>query len=522
VASARPSDRHSDSVGRTESAGQAPGGTGGPGLGDQLWDDEAERSVLGAMLVAPARVPEVLQLVRPEDFNRPSHRPIFEAIGDVHGRGIPTDVLTVRKELEASARMSEVQGGAGYLASLTETVPIPASAPHYAGIVARLGARRRLLSSLHQATETLTHGGDVPDVLPHLQAAMSAEELPSVPPNQDLPTSKIRRGGAFALDAGSQLEAIWGRDDEVAWSAGEPLLIVGPTGVGHTTIAQRLILARSGLRDPSLLGLPVKVDERPILYVAADRPRQARRSLRRMVGEDDRRLLDERLIVWEGPPEFDLAREPERLAKWAKSLEAGTVVLEALKDVTNKLREDETGLGITRAFNYVLAEGIEIAASHHQRKATGENRKPNTLDDVYGSAWITAGAGSVILLWGKAGDPVVELSQLKLASGEVGPFRVAMDFDTGGLQVDEGTDPLAVLRAAKQGLTAREASGLLYGSDKPAEIEKARRQLQRLESRGLAHREEGDTIGSQGAVRSAGARWFAVTTGMGGQAKLGD
>jgi replicative DNA helicase len=519
VASARPSDRHSDSVERTETAGQAPSGTGGPGLGDQLSDDEAERSVLGAMLVALATVPEVLELVSPEDFNRAGHRVIFEAIRDLNGRGIPPDVLTVRKELEASDRLSKVQGEALYLADLAEKVPIPASAAYYAEVVARLGVRRRLLSSLHQATEALTHGGDVPDVLPNLRAAVSAEPLSSMPSDQALPTSKIRRGGEFALDAGSEREAVWGRNDEVAWSAGEPLLIVGPTGVGHTTVLQRLLLARLGLRDPALLGLPVEVDERPILYVAADRPRQARASLRRMVTEEDRAILDKRLIVWEGPPEFDIARQPERLAEWAKSLGVGTVALDSLKDVAARLSEDESGSGITRAWNYLLAEGIEVASNHHQRKATGDNPKPKTLSDVYGSAWITAGAGSVLLLWGKAGDPVVELSQLKLASGEVGPFRVAIDFDTGDLQVDEGTDSLAVLRAAKQGLSAREASGLLYGSDKPAEIEKARRQLARLESHGLAHRKDGDAVGSRGAVRSAGARWFAVKAG---QEELGD
>jgi replicative DNA helicase len=313
--------------------------------------------------------------------------------------------------------------------------------------------------------------------------------------------SRLRKGGEFAL-ADLEMEAVWGRGDEVAWPAGEPLLVVGPTGIGHTTLIQRLILCRLGLRLPKLLGHPVGVDERPILYIAADRPRQARRSLRRMVGEDDRDVLDERLMVWEGPPEFDVARAPERLADWATSLGAGTVVIDALKDVTARLSEDETGSGIVRAWNHLVAAGVEVVAAHHQRKATGENRKPNTLDDVYGSAWITAGAGSVILLWGRAGDPIVELSQLKQASGEVGPAKVSIDFPTGELEVLEGTDPLSLLRQTPQGVSAQDAASVLYGSTERGAVVRARRQLDRLVDRGWAHRQEGQTLKGQGARKA--------------------
>ena len=60
----------------------------------------------------------------------------------------------------------------------------------------------------------------------------------------------------------------------------------------------------------------------------------------------------------------------------------------------------------------LVASEIEVVVSHHQRKATGYNKKPTTLADVYGSTWLTAGAGSVVLLWGEAGDPIVELTHL--------------------------------------------------------------------------------------------------------------
>ena len=68
---------------------------------------------------------------------------------------------------------------------------------------------------------------------------------------------------------------------------------------------------------------------------------------------------------------------------------------------------------------------------HHGRKANADNKKPNTLDDVYGSAWLTAGMGSVICLWGKPGDSLVELTHLKQPAEAVGPMMVLHDHATG-------------------------------------------------------------------------------------------
>jgi replicative DNA helicase len=104
----------------------------------------------------------------------------------------------------------------------------------------------------------------------------------------------------FGLDAPSIVESVWGSGHESLWAKGEPFLLCGPDGVGKTTIAQQLALALAGIVDPSLLGLPVATVER-VLYIAADRPAQAFRSMRRMVTEDNREPLKDRLLIWRGP-----------------------------------------------------------------------------------------------------------------------------------------------------------------------------------------------------------------------------
>jgi replicative DNA helicase len=305
--------------------------------------------------------------------------------------------------------------------------------------------------------------------------------------------SRVVDGGAFVFDEPADVPAAWGEGQAVAWAEGEPLLLVGPDGVGKTTVQQQLLLARAGLRD-RIFGLPVKPAERRILYVAADRPRQAARSLRRMVDESDRQALEERLTVWKGPLPFDVAAEPGKLALFAAHHDASDLFIDALKDIALDLSKDETGSRLSRAFQEVVAAGIELCGSHHQRKEQqGRGAgKPTKLADVFGSRWITAGAGSVLLLWGEPGDLVIDLTHLKQPSEDVGPFQVRHDHRTGTSSVFNPLDLEALIGSTLGGLSVREAASAIFGKEKPTpnEVEKARRRLESLVANGIAERRE--------------------------------
>ena len=99
----------------------------------------------------------------------------------------------------------------------------------------------------------------------------------------------------------THVEAVWGDGSHVLWAQGEPLMIAKPDGVGGTTIAQQLALCRAGIATPTLFGHTITPDsDHRVLYLALDRPRQAARSMRRMVSEADRKLLEEGVVVWAG------------------------------------------------------------------------------------------------------------------------------------------------------------------------------------------------------------------------------
>jgi hypothetical protein len=112
-----------------------------------------------------------------------------------------------------------------------------------------------------------------------------------------------------------------------------------------------------------------------------------------------------------------------------------------------------------------------------------------------------------LLLWGEPGDALVELSHLKQPQEEVGPLTLIHDHDTGSTTVQDHPDLLEALRRSR-GLTAEQAALVLTRGKEPsdAQIEKARRQLRKLEKSGLATEKTGSKGGAGGSVPS---QWFA-------------
>ncbi len=297
-------------------------------------------------------------------------------------------------------------------------------------------------------------------------------------------------GGDWILDAPTETAAVWGgASAAVAWAEGEPLMICGPEGVGKTAVSQQLALARIGLHD-GFLGMRVAVDDRPVLYIAADRPRQAQRSFARMVRSEDRATLNERLRIWRGPLPFDVGADPKRLAMFAEGF--GTVFIDSLKDIALDLVKDEVGTRVNQALQELVAADIEACVNHHQRKGR-EGGKPKKLEDVYGSRWLTAGMGSVLLVWGEPGDLVVDLTHLKQPAEEIGPLQLLHDHGRGTTSLYLEIDFLSLAEAAgADGLLVYDAAKALFRTETPDknEIEKARRRLDRLADQGQLVKDE--------------------------------
>lgn len=317
-------------------------------------------------------------------------------------------------------------------------------------------------------------------------------------------------GAAFILDAPTEVPALVGHGNEVLWAQGESLMIAGPMGLGKTTMAIQLMREQLGLGSGQFLGLPVVPRDGRILYLAMDRPRQVARAARRLFTDTDRSVLADRVVIWRGPPPSDIAKNPIILAKLAAEAGAGTVYLDSVKDAAIGLSDDAVGAGYNRARQHLLAQGVELAELHHTVKRGANGAAPTTAADVYGSAWITAGTGSIVLLGGEPGDPIVEFRHVRTPANEIGPLRLLHDQDAGIVTIDEKADLVALATVqGPDGLSAKLAATVLFTTDSPnrAQVEKARRKLNRLVDKKLLLRRDGTKGG--GADRDV-STWVAV------------
>jgi replicative DNA helicase len=110
---------------------------------------EAERSVLGAILVDNHALNAAIERIRPEDFLHDHHRYIFQtmiALGELQQ---PIDLVTLTDQLQRQGQLESVGGGA-YVAQLLDGVPRVSNVEHYARIVKEKALLRSLIHATHE------------------------------------------------------------------------------------------------------------------------------------------------------------------------------------------------------------------------------------------------------------------------------------------------------------------------------------------------------------------------------------
>jgi replicative DNA helicase len=133
-------------------------------------DLEAEQSVLGGMLLSKDAIADVVEALRGDDFYKPAHQTIYEAVLDLYGRGEPADAITLSAELTKRGELGRV-GGAPYLHTLISSVPTAANAGYYARIVSERAILRRLVEAGTRITQMgYADTGEVDEVVDRAQA----------------------------------------------------------------------------------------------------------------------------------------------------------------------------------------------------------------------------------------------------------------------------------------------------------------------------------------------------------------
>jgi replicative DNA helicase len=126
---------------------------------------DAERSILGAILLDNASYYQASESLRSEEFSLDSHRRIFARMSDMIEAARPVDIITLSEELRTQQQLEAV-GGVGYLASLTDGVPPRANIQHYVRIVKDKALLRGLINLSNKAiTRSLEQSEPVEAIL---------------------------------------------------------------------------------------------------------------------------------------------------------------------------------------------------------------------------------------------------------------------------------------------------------------------------------------------------------------------
>src|ERR671913_2630170 len=114
---------------------------------------EAERSVLGAILIDNDSMNVAAAMIDAKAFFRDAHRRIYERMLDLSERSQPIDLVTLKEELERGGDLEEV-GGPAYIASLVDGVPRSTNVEYYAQIVKEKATLRNLIFSANKILGT--------------------------------------------------------------------------------------------------------------------------------------------------------------------------------------------------------------------------------------------------------------------------------------------------------------------------------------------------------------------------------
>ncbi len=126
---------------------------------------DAERAVLGGVLIENEMIGRLLEHISAEDFYRESHRKIFTVMVELYQVSQPLDLVTLSNSLASRNQLEEV-GGMAYLSSLPDAVPVTTNLVTYGQIIREKAVMRRLLEVTGEISErVLTNESEFADLL---------------------------------------------------------------------------------------------------------------------------------------------------------------------------------------------------------------------------------------------------------------------------------------------------------------------------------------------------------------------
>jgi len=399
-------------------------------LGESLIpsSEEAERAVLGCLLLAPDDAPQRLKQLHTDHFHDVRHQEILSACRCLHADGKATEPLLLIQWLKDKELLHSV-GGAAYVSALPDAAPAASMFEQFLDVLKEKACRRATLQVADRLKKLALDERIDSRALPHEARRCCGEAFPGIvaPSRQWFhfrspsecrnyqPPKELTLAGDFHITRGALT------------------VLAGQPGVGKSRAA--MALAISGATGEPWFGLPVHSRFRTAILQNENGLHRLKMELSGLDIPD----LDDFIRVSEPPPygmAFDHADFRERLGEWLQQWQPDLVVF----DPWNSAARDDGQrdyLELFKALKETLPKGDAAPALlivAHTRKPTGENRSGRSLiNDVAGSHVLVSMPRSVFVMQHAGDNPedhCVIMNCSKNNDGMLGP-RTAWRVENG-------------------------------------------------------------------------------------------
>lgn len=358
--------------------GEAPAGA--------PWSQEAEISVLGAMLIDDEARAEALERLTAEDFYREGNARVFRGFRRLQRRGLPGDVVTLADELDAAGDLDAAGGMAG-LAELTDAVPTAANLPAHADRLRELRALRQVreLADDLRLDSTETAPGEAASVLEDYGERIRGLRDLAAPPS----AGALRTAAAILADPDARTRPATVAD-RLAWAELTTLLAAREKSGKSTLLRWAAARVSAGLRVWE--DAPTPEGPHDVLWAGQEREADVAADLDRL-GADAERIWVRDLRLLAGNRLAALRRD-------AEAVEPALLVVDTLSTLVELMDLDP---GASTDWDPVMARlgalavetGAAVVVSHHARKSDGEYRD---------STAIGAGVDAILEMRGAPGE----------------------------------------------------------------------------------------------------------------------
>lgn len=442
-------------------------------------NDEAERSLIGAIFLENKLLDELMDEVLADMFYRESHRHIYRAMIELHKRGDAVDVVTVADHL-SSDHLLDAVGGPNELARLSSEIPSATNAPYYSAIVTRKDRLRQFIEGGRKFVKIASE--DVTDVDEFFTDVRQWVERVGEPEEKD----ELCWGKEGAKAVFNEAEATYKGEDDLTlrghtvgiktideffddglFVPGEVVIIGGRPAMGKSAIAGTFAahLAMDMGKRVLIESLEMKSNQwyRRMLYARSGLSRAAiknrtvsRKTWEKFVRETG--LLVNAQIAIDYKPGADIARVRRHVKKLAempggldvvfidylqlmrnKGMRASASEVEIISENSRRLKE------IAGEFDCCI-----VALAQPNRKCEDRTDKRPWMSDLKGSGQIEQDADIISFVYrDEVYDPesehagIMELIVRKFREGQIGTMRLFFDGMTGriaDLDVMHGAD----------------------------------------------------------------------------------